>query len=83
MKIPFLDLKLQYLNLKDEIDKSIAEVIDQTSFIGGDQVSKFANEFSLSYGVEKTVPLAGLQSLFLGLVLIANKYTNTIDLYAL
>ena len=32
---------------------------------------------------EKTVPLAGLQSLFLGLVLIANKLTNTIDLYAL
>jgi Flp pilus assembly protein protease CpaA len=32
---------------------------------------------------EKTVPLAGLQSLFLGLVFIANKLTNTIDLYAL
>lgn len=32
---------------------------------------------------EKTVPLAGLQSLFLALVLIANKGTNFIDLYAL
>lgn len=31
----------------------------------------------------KTVPLAGLQSLFLGLVLIANKCFTTIDLYAL
>jgi hypothetical protein len=32
---------------------------------------------------EKTVPLAGLQSLFLSLVLIANKFLITIDIYAL
>jgi hypothetical protein len=31
----------------------------------------------------QTVPLAGLQSLFLGLVLIANKITPSINLYAL
>mgnify|MGYP000241731841 CR=1 FL=1 len=31
----------------------------------------------------KTVPLAGLQSLFLGLVLIANKLFSSIDIYAL
>ena len=71
MKIPFLDLKLQYLNLKDEIDKSIAEVIDQTSFIGGEQVSKFANEFSSSYGVEKTVPLAnGTDALYIAMKML-------------
>lgn len=32
---------------------------------------------------EKTVPLAGLQSLFLGLIIIINKLTNNIDLYAI
>lgn len=32
---------------------------------------------------EPTVPLAGLQSLFLGLVFIANKFINSIDIYAL
>mgnify|MGYP000412748801 CR=1 FL=1 len=32
---------------------------------------------------EKTVPLAGLQSLFLGLVLIANRLFSSIDIYAL
>ncbi|MGY0407587.1 MAG: hypothetical protein ACWIPJ_04430 [Polaribacter sp.] len=32
---------------------------------------------------EKTVPLAGLQSLFLGLFLIANKSLEIMDLYAL
>jgi hypothetical protein len=32
---------------------------------------------------EKTVPLAGLQSLFLGLVLIANQFFSSIDIYVL
>lgn len=32
---------------------------------------------------EPTVPLAGLQSLFLSLVFIANKFINSIDIYAL
>ena len=32
---------------------------------------------------EQTVPLAGLQSLFLGLVFIANKLFSSIDIYAL
>ena len=32
---------------------------------------------------EKTVPLAGLQSLFLGLVIIMNRLTNSIDIYAI
>ncbi len=38
----------------------------------------FKNRFT-----EKTVPLAGLQGLFLGLVLIANKLFSSIDIYAL
>ena len=32
---------------------------------------------------EKTVPLAGLQSAFLILVLLINKFTNTIDIYVM
>ncbi|PQJ80291.1 prepilin peptidase [Polaribacter porphyrae] len=31
----------------------------------------------------KTVPLAGLQSLFLALVLLANKFSSTLNIYAL
>lgn len=32
---------------------------------------------------EDTVPLAGLQSLFLGLVLLANRFVDTINIYAM
>lgn len=33
--------------------------------------------------IKKTIPLAGLQSLFLGLIIISNKLTNNINLYAI
>ena len=38
MKVPLLDLKAQYLSIKDEIDRAVAEVFDSQYFIGGKQV---------------------------------------------
>jgi UDP-2-acetamido-2-deoxy-ribo-hexuluronate aminotransferase len=35
MNIPFVDLKAQYATIKEEIDRSIAEVIAKTAFING------------------------------------------------
>ena len=35
MKIPFVDLKAQYLSIKDEIDDAISSVINDTAFIKG------------------------------------------------
>ena len=35
MKVPFVDLKAQYLTIKEEIDRAIADVIGETAFIGG------------------------------------------------
>jgi dTDP-4-amino-4,6-dideoxygalactose transaminase len=40
-KIPFLDLKKQYLTIKDEIRTAIDEVLDKTAFSGGPFVEKF------------------------------------------
>jgi dTDP-4-amino-4,6-dideoxygalactose transaminase len=40
-KIPFLDLKKQYLQVKEEIKSSINEVLEQTAFSGGPFVDKF------------------------------------------
>ena len=33
MKIPFVDLKAQYLSIKTEIDSTIQNVINDTAFI--------------------------------------------------
>ena len=41
MKIPFVDLKSQYNNIKLEIDNAISKVISETAFIGGKIRNKF------------------------------------------
>ena len=46
MKVPFLDLKAQYIELKDEIDGAIQGVLDRTAFAGGPFVEKFESEFA-------------------------------------
>lgn len=46
MKIPFLDLNLQYQNIKSEIDCAIAKIIDNTAFVGGEIVDEFNKEFA-------------------------------------
>ena len=43
MKIPFLDLKKQYLNIQKEIDLAIKDVIDNSLYIRGKYVSEFEN----------------------------------------
>ncbi|MBM4447583.1 MAG: DegT/DnrJ/EryC1/StrS family aminotransferase [Chloroflexi bacterium] len=46
MKIPLVDLKAQYLSIKGEIDQAIANVIRNSQFILGDEVSSFEKEMA-------------------------------------
>ena len=46
MQIPLVDLKKQYLNIKDEIDSAIQEVLDNTAFILGKKVVDFEGKFA-------------------------------------
>ena len=46
MKVNFVDLKIQYDNIKDEISKNIDEVMSSTGFILGLQVEKFEERFA-------------------------------------
>jgi len=52
MNIPLVDLKRQYLSIKKEIDRAIQEVIDTSSFIMGENVEEFENEFPKFCGVK-------------------------------
>ncbi len=52
MKVPFLDLKTQYLSIKDEINNAIQNVLDNTSFILGKAVTDFENEFAKAHDVK-------------------------------
>lgn len=55
MNIPFLDLKKQYLEIKNEVDAAIFKVLDDQQFIQGKHCCEFENKFNeiqgLSYGV--------------------------------
>jgi len=46
MKVPFLDLKVQYESIRDEIAIALQEVLDNTAFAGGPFVEKFEKEFA-------------------------------------
>lgn len=66
MIVPFVDLKAQYISLKDEIDSAISTVIEKTAFIGGSFVSDFEKDFARLYGVKHCISTAnGTDSLYI------------------
>ncbi len=46
MKVPFLDLKAGYLELKDELDEAYHRVMDSGWYILGEEVEAFESEFA-------------------------------------
>lgn len=58
MQIPFVDLKAQYLGIKDEIDIVIAQTLQNTAFIGGQPVKQFEKAFSEYLGVQHCIGCA-------------------------
>ena len=58
MKIPFVDLHAQYLTIKQEIDKAIAEVIAQSAYIRGPHVDAFEEAWARTLGVKRCVSCA-------------------------
>lgn len=66
MKVPFVDLKAQYLSIQSEIDDAIKNVIQETAFIGGKYVQEFEKKFSDLYGVKHCISVAnGTDSLYI------------------
>src|SRR6187397_847269 len=57
-KIPMVDLKGQYLKIKDEVDAGISEVINSTAFINGPAVKSFQAELEAYLGVKHVIPCA-------------------------
>jgi dTDP-4-amino-4,6-dideoxygalactose transaminase len=52
MEVPFLDLKVQYKSIKNEIDTAIQKVLDNTAFILGPSVVEFEKEFAKIHNVK-------------------------------
>lgn len=91
MDIPFVDLHENYKRISDRIDRELAEVINQTSFIGGDKLAEFERNFADYIGVEHGVGVAsGTDAIFLGLkaagigvgdevITVSNTFVSTVD----
>lgn len=68
MKVPFLDLRAAYLELKPEIDAAIARVLDSGWYILGHEVEAFEAEWAEYCGASHAVGVGnGLDALTLAL----------------
>jgi len=64
MKIPFLELRPTYLELKDELDAAYQRVMDSGSYLLGQELDSFEAEFAAYSGVRQCIGVAnGLDAL--------------------
>lgn len=56
--IQMVDLKQQYLHIKQEVDAAVLDVLDSSAFINGKPVQELAAELSNYLGVKHTIPCA-------------------------
>ncbi|MBT0607594.1 DegT/DnrJ/EryC1/StrS family aminotransferase [Aequorivita echinoideorum] len=82
-KIQMVDLKGQYEAIKSQVDSSIQEVIDTTTFINGPEVHEFQKELEIYLGVKNVIPCANgtdaLQIAMMGLDLKPGDEVITAD----
>jgi dTDP-4-amino-4,6-dideoxygalactose transaminase len=68
VKIPLVDLKAQYLTIKNEIDPAIQQILDNTSFIMGKPVKEFEEHLAAFCGCKHAIGVSsGSSALFLAL----------------
>jgi dTDP-4-amino-4,6-dideoxygalactose transaminase len=68
MMVPFVDLRFMHEPIRAELDAAIANVVQSTQFIGGDEVAAFEAEFASAIGVAHAVSVAsGTDALVLAL----------------
>jgi len=67
--IPMVDLKIQYRNLRDEIDKGLLDALNATQFILGPNVSAFEQEAADFLGAKHAIAVAsGTDALHLAML---------------
>lgn len=69
MKIPFLDIKPHYLEIKDELASACLRVLESGRYILGEEVKAFEDEFASYCGVRHCIGVGnGLEALHLVLL---------------
>jgi len=82
-KIQMVDLKSQYDKIKDQVNASIQEVLDTTTYVNGPEVHKFQKNLEEYLGVKHVIPCANgtdaLQIAMMGLGLKPGDEVITAD----
>ncbi|KAA3607043.1 MAG: DegT/DnrJ/EryC1/StrS family aminotransferase [Calditrichaeota bacterium] len=74
VKVPFLDLKKQYSQIKPLIEKAVLEVLESQEFIMGSQVTSFENNLKEFLGVEYAITVSsGTDALLASLMALGVK----------
>lgn len=69
MKVPLLDLKIQYQSIKKEIDEKVSSVIESQYFILGPEVTKFEENLAQYLGCKHVIGVSsGTDALLLALM---------------
>jgi dTDP-4-amino-4,6-dideoxygalactose transaminase len=69
MKVPFLDLKTQYRNIKSEIDAKVLEILDSTAYASGPYVEEFEKSFATAHNVKHCIAVnSGTSALHVALL---------------
>lgn len=69
--IPLIDLKTQYLSIKEEIDKAILRVLESSQFVLGDEVAAFEEAFAAYCGARHGIAVnSGTSALHLALLAV-------------
>lgn len=72
--IQMVDLKSQYVKIKEDIDKSILEVVESTAFIRGPQVKEFQESLEKYLNAKHVIPCAnGTDALQIALMALGLK----------
>ncbi|MCK4642665.1 DegT/DnrJ/EryC1/StrS family aminotransferase [bacterium] len=73
-KIPLVDLKRQYAQIKDEVASAMQRVMNDTDFIMGADVKEFEQTFSRMTGIRHMIGVSsGTSALLLGLMALGIK----------
>jgi dTDP-4-amino-4,6-dideoxygalactose transaminase len=82
-KLQMVDLKGQYEKIKEEVDKSIMDVVNTTAYINGPAVKQFQEHLENYLGVKHVIPCANgtdaLQISMMGLGLKPGDEVITVD----
>ncbi len=71
MNIPFLDLKRQYINIKDEVNSAVMDVVESGRYIGGDKLDSFEKNVASYLGVKHAIGVSsGTDALLASLMAI-------------